>query len=105
MMVTIGADVIGRSFDTIYIGVINCSISSNFNRNLYADILRNSKRALSVFCAGTRFFILLFYLKHPLIGKSTSDIGKGDGNGLILDDKDLRYIVWMHRLINLQKTL
>ena len=34
-----------------------------------------------------------------------NNILKGDGDGLNLDDKDLRYIVWMYRLINSQKTL
>ena len=34
-----------------------------------------------------------------------NNILKGDENGLNLDDKDLRYIVLMHRLISSQKTL
>ena len=34
-----------------------------------------------------------------------NNILKGDGDGLNLDENDLRYIVWMYRLINSQKTL
>ena len=34
-----------------------------------------------------------------------NNILKGAGDGLNLDENDLRYIVWMYRLINSQKTL